>query len=34
MGEKVSVFYEDETMALVITEDSTVGWLPSEIIEK
>lgn len=33
-GEKVSVFYEDETMALVITENSTVGWLPSEIIEK
>ena len=32
-GERVSVFDEDETMSLVITENATVGWLPSDIIE-
>ena len=32
-GERVSVFYEDETMSLVISENATVGWLPSDIIE-
>ena len=32
-GELVSVFDEDETMSLVITENATVGWLPSDIIE-
>ena len=26
-------FYEDETMSLVISENATVGWLPSDIIE-
>lgn len=32
-GERVSIFDEDETMSLVITENATVGWLPSDIIE-
>ncbi len=33
-GERVSLCSEDETMTLVITENGTIGWLPSEIIEK
>lgn len=31
-GEQVSVFTQDETMALVITKNAVVGWLPTNIL--
>ncbi len=32
-NEQVFVFYKDEKMALVITQNGSVGWLPIEIIQ-